>query len=409
MKTLKASTKHLLYAIAGIIVVAFVFVAGIAVGFTNRPEVSRITSLFNKEAAFAAPVDFEPFWKVWNLLDEKYVDIDNVDEQAKVWGAIKGLTDAVGDPYTVFFDPEENKEFNEVIEGEFSGIGIELGVRDGALTVIAPLNGSPAEKAGLATDDVIAAIDGEVTNDFTVDDAIKRIKGDKGTPVTLTVIKADSGKTEDVRIIRDTISIPTIETKLRDDGVFVISLYSFSENAPVLFQGALQKFLSSKSDKLIIDLRGNPGGYLDGAIDIASWFLPSGKVVVKEDFGGAKPEELYRSKGYNIFRDKPIHVAILVDEGSASASEILAGALREHGVATLVGMQTYGKGTVQELIPVTDTTSIKITVAKWLTPNGLSINENGLTPDYVVPLTEEDIEGGRDPQLDKAVDVLLGS
>jgi carboxyl-terminal processing protease len=182
-------------------------------------------------------------------------------------------------------------------------------------------------------------------------------------------------------------------------------LYSFSENSPNLFRGALRQFVESGDSKLILDLRGNPGGYLEAAIDMASWFLPSDKVVVREDFGGAEPQEVYRSRGYDIFNDK-LKFVILVDKGSASASEILAGALKEQGRATLVGEQTFGKGSVQELVDITSDTSLKVTVARWLTPNGLSISGAGIAPDYVVPISDADKAAGRDPQLEKAIEIL---
>lgn len=402
-----ARARKIVYIFTGVSLVVFAFVAGVVMGFQNRPEVSKITSLFNKENAFAAPVDFDAFWETWNVIDEKYADKSKIDDEEKVWGAIKGLAASLGDPYTVFFDPEETKEFNEVIDGSFSGIGVEIGMKDGVLTVIAPLKDSPAERAGLRAGDSIIAIGEVSTADMTVDDSIKLIKGEKGTDVVLTIYRDGEDATQSVTVTRDIIDIPTIDSELRDDGVFVISLYSFSENAPVLFQGALREFLNTKSDKLIIDLRDNPGGYLDGAVDIASWFLPIGEPVVKEGLGNAD-DKVYRSKGYNVFKDKPVKVAILVNGGSASASEILAGALKENGVATLVGEQTFGKGTVQELVPITNDTELKITVAKWFTPNGISINENGLTPDVVVPLTSMDYSEGRDPQMDEAVALLLG-
>ena len=188
-------------------------------------------------------------------------------------------------------------------------------------------------------------------------------------------------------------------------GVFVISLYSFSANSPDLFREALRKFIDSGSDKLVLDLRNNPGGYLEAALDMASWFLPTGKVVVSENFGDKQPPDVYKSKGYDIFTDK-LKFAILVNEGSASASEILAGALQDQKKAVLIGEKTFGKGSVQELIPVTGSTSIKITVAHWFTPNGKSISNSGLTPDIIVPLTADNTKGGADPQMDAAVKYL---
>jgi carboxyl-terminal processing protease len=206
-------------------------------------------------------------------------------------------------------------------------------------------------------------------------------------------------------MIRDTINIPTLDTELRKDGIFSIKLYSFSANSASLFRDAIRSFAKSGSDKLLLDLRGNPGGYLDSAVDISSWFLPSGKTVVSEDYGNNKAPDVYRSRGYNLFNDK-LKFVILIDGGSASASEIVAGAMQDNKRAKLVGAQSFGKGSVQETIKVTPDTLLKITVAKWLTPNGTSISEKGLTPDYLVEPTPKDISDKIDPQLNKAVEIL---
>jgi len=235
---------------------------------------------------------------------------------------------------------------------------------------------------------------------------VEKIRGEKGTSVTLTIFRDGDKEPQEIKIVRDVIELPTLDTEKRADGIFVIKLYNFSEHSPELFQKALIAFADSGSTKLLLDLRGNPGGYLDAAVDMASWFLPVGKIVVSEDFGGNAEPRIYRSKGYDIFNEE-LRMVILVDNGSASASEILAGSLNEHGVAKLVGTQTYGKGSVQELVKVTDTTSLKITVAKWLTPKGISISEKGLTPDYLIPVTKADIAKKKDPQLAKAVQLLL--
>ena len=241
---------------------------------------------------------------------------------------------------------------------------------------------------------------------MAVDAAVKLIRGEKGTSVKLLIVRNGDVKPIEISVVRDTINIPTIDTKLRSDGIFIISLYSFSENSPSLFTKALREFVISGSDKLILDLRGNPGGYLEASVDMASWFLPTGKVIVREDFGKKQKEEVYRSKGYDIFSDK-LKMVILINRGSASASEILTGALSEHGKATVVGERSFGKGSVQELVNITNDTSLKITIARWLTPNGKSISEEGITPTYVATSSEKDLKDGRDVQLEKAVEILL--
>lgn len=371
-------------------------------------------------------IDFAPFWAAWNILEERFVSATSTEKttaQEKLWGAIGGLTDSLGDPYTVFLPPEEKKIFESDISGNFEGVGMEIGKKDDILIVVAPLKGTPAEKAGLRSGDKIIQIDKTLTNDLSVDGAVRLIRGKRGTTVKLTILREGNGGPMDISVTRDVINIPTIETptsgnrtgeasqsdkykKLLDEkGVFVIRLYNFYSPSPGAFRQSLREFVESGANKLIIDLRGNPGGFLEASVDIASWFLPQGKTVVRENFGEGKGERLYRSKGYNIFGENSKFV-ILVDGGSASASEILAGALREHGKAVLVGAQTFGKGSVQELVPLTEDTSLKVTVAQWLTPQGMSISEGGLKPDYEVKITQEDLSAGRDPQLEKAVELI---
>jgi carboxyl-terminal processing protease len=391
-----------------IIILIGVFAVGVYAGFNRAPELSHAQTILNKEEGKPGDVDFALFWKVWNELEDKYVSpTDNAElptAQERVYAAIEGLASAYGDPYTVFFPPEESKAFEEEISGEFQGIGAEIGKKEGILTVVAPIKNTPAYRAGLQPGDQIISIDDKSTGDLTVDEAIKLIRGKKGTVVVLTIIR-DGKEPQKISITRDTIEIPTVETKkIADKGIFVISLYNFSEQSSARFRTALGEFVSSGYSKLIVDLRGNPGGYLIEANRIASWFLPKGQVVVSEYAGEDKPREVYTSEGYDLF-SKNLKMVILVNEGSASASEILAGALSEYKVATLVGTKTFGKGTVQELIKVSPLTSLKVTIARWLTPNGKNIAE-GIVPDHVVELTEEDAKAGKDPQLDKAIELL---
>jgi len=370
-------------------------------------------------------VDFEPFWRAWNIVQEKYVSTKPATtteealatDEEKVYGAIKGLLGSLDDPYTVFFPPEEAKAFQDDISGNFSGVGMEIGIRDNILTVVAPLKGTPASRAGIHSGDRILKIDERSTQDMAVDIAVRLIRGTKGTTVNLSILTDGADEPKLVKIVRDTIQIPTIsfdagpgddgteQQGLRKDGVFVFRLYNFSAQSPELFRSALQRFIETGSTKLILDLRGNPGGYLEAAVDMASWFLPKSAVVVSEHFGGTETPRVHYSRGYNIFNDN-LKMVILVNQGSASASEILAGALQEHGVATLVGEKTFGKGSVQELIPVTGDAQMKLTVARWLTPNGTSLSAGGLNPDVVVEMTREDLEAGRDPQFDRAISLL---
>ncbi len=392
------------YIIIGVLLVVVLFILGVYLGYSSRPEIDRVL-LSNKETAVETPADFAPFWKVWNIINEKYPGSKTTDQE-KVYGAISGLLGSLNDPYSVFFDPEEAKSFQEEISGNFSGIGMEVGTKDKVLTVIAPLKNTPAYNAGIKSGDKVLKVDGVETYGLSAEKAVKLIRGEKGTTVTLTIFREGEKDSREIKIVRDIINIPTLDTELRQDGIFVIKLYSFSANSSKLFRNAMKEFVLSKSDKLLLDLRGNPGGYLDASVDMASWFLPEGKVVVTEDYGTSKEPTVFRSRGYNIFNEK-LKFIILIDGGSASASEILAGAMRDHGRAKLVGSQSFGKGSVQQMVDVTDDTVLKITVAKWLTPNGATIAEVGLTPDYIVEEGDKESKDKKDPQLNKAVELLL--
>lgn len=390
---------------------AIIAISFYSLGFNSGEKSlsTRVVGIENTMEGQPLNVDFAPFWKTWNLISEKYVPasttLKTVDDQQKVWGAIQGLTSALGDPYTVFFPPVESKLFEADIRGNFEGVGMEILAQEGVIVVIAPLKGSPAERAGIISGDRIIKINDKETSSLSTEDAVQLIRGKKGTAVTFTVFRKEIDEPFDVKVIRDVIDIPTINTRELPGGIFVIELYNFSAQSPNLFRAALREFIISKNDKLILDLRNNPGGYLEAAIDMASWFLPSSKVVVREDFGKDQEEKVYRSKGYDIFTDD-LKFVILVDGGSASASEILAGALAEHGRATLVGEKTFGKGSVQELVDITSETSLKITIARWLTPNGVSISQNGIEPEFSVEYTLEDRKAGRDPQFEKAVEIV---
>ncbi|MFA7252790.1 MAG: S41 family peptidase [Candidatus Paceibacterota bacterium] len=403
--------KHYRLPIILILLLALSF--GLGLSFGRQQMVSGSSDLVivnNNLASTSVQIDMEPFWKVWKLLDEKYVDTHKststvmTTDQDRIWGAIAGLTDSLGDPYTIFMPPEEAKEFEEDINGNFEGVGMEIGIKEDVLTVVSPLKGSPAEKAGLLSGDKIIMIDDKPAADLSADQAVKLIRGQSGTAVKISVLRGTSTKTLEFKITRAVIDIPTLKTEVKDD-VFVISLYNFYAQADTQFQQALNEFIKSKKHKLILDLRGNPGGYLSSAVNMTSWFLPLGKPIVREDFGDGRPEHVYRSKGYDVFTDN-LKMVILVDGGSASASEILAGALQEYGKAKLVGEKTFGKGSVQELVSVTDDTSLKVTVAKWLTPFGKSISDGGLTPDFIVKITDTDLKAKTDPQMEKAVQVL---
>lgn len=392
-----------------ILLIIIAFFSGVFFEKDRNTKINNLPLISNNGALQPTSVDFSPLWKTWNVINEKFVPATTTDiltNEEKLYGAIQGLASSLGDPYTVFLPPEDAEIFEDDISGNFEGVGMEIGIRDNVLTVIAPLKDNPAERAGIKTGDKILKIDDTATDGMTIDKAVKLIRGEGGTAVKLTILREGEDELLEIEVVRGTIQIPTIDTKLRDDGVFVIELYNFSAISANLFREALREFINSGTDKMILDLRGNPGGFLEASIDMASWFLPTGKVVVTEDFGENDKPRIHRSKGYNIFNDN-LKMIILVNQGSASASEILAGALQQQNKATLVGTNTFGKGSVQELVKITPDSSFKVTIAHWLTPNGKSISDGGLSPDVEVQFTKEDLEAKGDPQLEKAVELLL--
>jgi carboxyl-terminal processing protease len=382
------------------------FFAGLFIGEKGVPGARATWSIGGGDPPQG--VDLSPLWKAWQVLDQKFVasgTSTNLSSEDKVYGLIEGLAKAYGDPYTVFLPPEDSAMFEDDINGSFGGVGMEVGMRDDAITVIAPLKGTPAEREGIRAGDLVLEINGKSTQDMTVDEAVRNIRGKEGTTVTLVLGRKGEKELITKTVTREIIRIPTIGTTLRQDGIFVIELYNFGATAPDEFRKALRAFVASGSKNLVVDLRSNPGGFLDGAVDIASWFLPAGTPVVIEDYGQKQEKSILRSKGSSLKTDD-WRVVVLVNEGSASASEIVAGALQEHKKAVLIGAKTFGKGSVQELVRITGDTSLKVTIARWLTPGGVSISENGLTPDIEVARTLEDFEAGRDPQLERAVEYL---
>ncbi len=352
-------------------------------------------------------VDFSPFWKVWSEINDNFVGTttSTTTDEARLHGAIKGMVASLGDPYTTFFTPEENTNFETELAGSLEGVGMVVGIKEKQLVVISPVKNSPASKAGVLAGDKIVLIDGKDTAGISVEEAVKLIRGKKGTQVKIT-FERDGSKLEKA-LIRDLIVVPAVETERVDSTTLIIKINTFSSNVANEFRVALREFITGGYTKMIIDLRDNPGGYLDAAVDMTSWFVSQGKIIVTEDFGTKRDAIIYRSKGYDLFNPN-FRIVVLINKGSASASEIFAGALSEYGIATLVGEQSFGKGSVQEVVPITNNTSLKITVAKWLTPKGKSLAEGGLKPDFVVEMKEEDYKAGRDPQKQKAIDLIKG-
>ncbi len=347
-------------------------------------------------------VDMNLFWKVWSVIENKYVKRDSLDRKNMIYGAIGGLVDSLEDPYSVFMKPADSKVFSENLSGLIGGIGAEMTIKNNNLTVVAPLEDSPAQKAGLLTGDVVFEVDGKNIVGMNLDDAIKLIRGEKGTSVNLKINREGLSQPKSFIIVRDIIKIPNYKFEIKNN-VPIVKLFNFNNEIPNDFKFMVEKVLKLDNDKLIIDLRNNPGGYLESAVSVASWILPKGDVVAIENYGNGKKDE-YRSYGYKAL--EKYKIVILVNEGSASASEILAGALRDVKGIKIIGEKTFGKGVVQELENFTDGSSVKITTAKWFTPKGTSINEEGIKPDIIVPMTEKDITNGKDPQLQKALEIV---
>lgn len=346
-------------------------------------------------------VNFNMFWDVWDALKSKYVDHNKLSDKEMFYGALKGLAESTGDPYTVFMDPKDAQSFSNDLAGTFEGIGAEIGIKNNILTVVSPLAGSPADKAGLKAGDKIYAINDVSTAGISVDDAVAEIRGQKGTTVKLTVIREGVDKPMDFEITRNTIIVKSVDTKM-DKGIFVITINSFNDDTQDLFDKAVEDAVKAKPKGIILDLRNNPGGYLETAIDVASAWIKNG-VIVTEKFSDTKKTD-FQAKG--VAPLDGYKTVVLVNQGSASASEIVAGALKDDGKATLVGEKTFGKGSVQDLEDLPDGSELKITVAKWLTPKGYNINEQGIEPDVKVDLTQKDYDAGKDPQMDKAIQII---
>lgn len=408
----KDSKKPILGLFLAFVFAASAFVAGVNAGqdgFLSKQEASLLSWFFGYQQSEATRPDLDEFWRVWDLLEEKFVSAtttEAVSSEERLEGAIEGLVNSYGDPYTVYLPPTDAEIFEEDISGNFSGVGMEVGLRDGLVTIISPLPDTPAEKAGLLAGDIIIKIDDKSTEGMRIDEAVQLIRGERGTEVLLTIFREENSEFKEIGVIRDTITIPTIKTE-REGDTFIIALYSFNALAEQMVNEAMKEYHASDAQSLIIDLRGNPGGYLQSAVAIAGNILPSGKVVVREQAGDGV-EKQFRSPGRPEQEFTKENLVVLVDGGSASASEILAGALRDHGVATIIGVNTFGKGSVQELVDLPNKSSLKVTVARWLTPNGISISHQGLTPDIVIERTVTDREAGVDPQRDAGLRFLRG-
>ncbi|MEK7473457.1 MAG: S41 family peptidase [Patescibacteria group bacterium] len=401
--------SFVLILLAGIGLGVFVGRAGIgapstSVATTGQGRVLGIGQ--SAPASVSSNVEFKVFWETWELLKEKYYK-QPIDDKTLFYGAMSGLADSFGDPYTQYFEPKGAEEFQEALSGKFSGIGAEIGSKEGRITIVAPLPETPAERAGLRAGDLIMAINGTSTEGMTVEKAVSLIRGEEGTQVTLTIFRPSNGEGEafDVSITRAVIRVASVRLKWPEADIAHIEVINFNDDTRIRFEETVTEALAKDPKGIILDLRNNPGGYLDIAVSMAGEWVGN-DIVLKERQQGKIIEQL-RGTGRHRFAGIP--TVVLVNKGSASAAEIVSGALQDHGVATIVGEQTFGKGSVQDYINLSDGSAVKITIAEWLTPNERTINETGLEPDILIERTNEDYENQRDPQLDRAVGILQGT
>ncbi|GMR19057.1 MAG: hypothetical protein BMS9Abin34_182 [Patescibacteria group bacterium] len=385
----------------------FIFLAGWQVGYAGfqvnlRANPPGIT-VENKTPS-SSTIDFSLLWDTIARINKEYL-FRPVDGKKLLYGAVSGLVGALDDPYTSFLDPEQNKQFDSSLEGVYEGIGAEIGIRNDQLMIVAPLDGSPAKAVGVRAGDQILEIDGVSTVGISIVEAVSKIRGPAGAKVVLTLRRGDQSAFK-TTIVRDRIQVKSVSWEEKDGGVFYLKVSRFGNGTNGEWDEAIRSIKSAGGIKgVVLDLRSNPGGYLAGAVYLASEFLEDGAVVIQEDSGGGR-RTLSVQSTKNDRGLLGVSVAVLIDGGSASASEILAGVLQERAGAKLVGKKSFGKGTVQDAVDFKDGSGLHLTVAKWLTPSGRWVHEKGLEPDFEVELTEDDLDNNRDPQIDKALELL---
>ena len=394
-----------------IVAILLIFALGFRTGQysieKSKREPSFSYKVKNLQEKNTRDIDFSLFWETWNALEDHYVDKKKLDPNQLYYGAIKGMVASVGDSYTFFLTPEENKQSKDDLGGHFEGIGAELGLKNNQIVVVTPLKNSPAEKAGVKAGDIISKVDATSTKNWTLNQALSKIRGPKGKKVVLTMSRKE--KEIDISVVRDQINVPFVELSY-EEKTAIIELSRFGDDTDRLWDQAINKIVDAQEkgnvDSIVLDMRGNPGGYLDGAVYIASEFLPKGSLVVKQEFAD-KPTETYLTKREGKLLSIPL--VVLVNEGSASAAEIVAGALRDYKRATLVGEKTFGKGSVQQAIDLKDGAGVHVTISKWILPKGDWIHQKGIEPKTVVKneipegntLTKEN-----DLQLKKAIEIV---
>lgn len=412
--------KYVLIGLVALMLLAGMFTGGLAVGYfasgsnifptmgspINSPILPNVTLSTPEGANEGTPADlqtlFKPFWEAWELVHNQYVD-QPVDDVALMQGAIRGMLASLGDQHTSYMDPQEFTDANAGLEGTYEGIGAYVDTSGEYLTIISPIKNSPAEAAGLRPGDRIIAIDGEDMTGIQPELARRRVLGPAGSVVELTVSRGDEPEPLIFEITRAQIVVASVEHEMFENGIGYIKLNTFGDTTSNELRTALEEIMANKPRGLVLDMRNNGGGYLQTAVEVASQFIPEGVVLI-ERYGDGR-EDTYDARSGGLATDIPL--VVLVNQGTASASEIVAGAIQDYERGKLVGMTTFGKGSVQIWNPLSDNQgAVRVTIAKWLTPLERTIHEIGLAPDFEVDLTEEDFEAERDPQLDKAIEVL---
>ncbi|MFA5076365.1 MAG: S41 family peptidase [Patescibacteria group bacterium] len=399
--------QKLLVVYLTIVILVFGFVAGFWTGQTDPVVPAEQGQLLNKPAigerpAFLAKdVDFSLFNQVWQTVREDYLHKDQVTDSQLFYGALAGIVAALGDSHSSFFDPEMTRNFSEELAGSFEGIGAEIAIKKNQLMIVSPLPATPAYRAGLQAEDRILAIDGQETLVMPLDYAVSIIRGAKGTVVKLLIMRTGWPEPREFEIIRDVIQFESVTWEMKDQNIAYLKITSFNDDTQQLFNQAVAQIVMKNPKGIILDLRSNPGGFFNDSVNVASAWIEDGVVVIESSNGDKKE---FSARGQARLKDYP--TVVLVNKGSASASEIVAGALQDYKKATIVGQTTFGKGSVQDLRPLADGSSVKITVADWLTPQGRQIDEVGITPDVVIELTGDDFDNSLDPQLDKALEIL---
>ncbi len=398
----KTLGKKLFMALAALVI----FAAGFYAGQAKLDLPAPVTKFIDRGREKAPQnVDWNLLWDSIKLINEKYVNRP-ADMQKILFGAISGAVGSLDDPYSVFLPPEQAKDFQEELKGSLEGIGAEIAIKHQRLTVVAPIDGSPALKAGIRGGDYVIKVNGEDTSDLSLSQAVGKIRGPAGTTVKLTVLHVGDTDTVDITITRAKIEVKSVSAEIRDinEGkIGYIKVRRFGEDTAGLVKNTASEFLAGGVKGIVFDVRNDPGGYLESAIDVASLWVKEGETVLIQKSGDGS-ENVYKARGQA--RLNPIPTVVLMNGGSASASEIVAGALRDHGLAKLIGEKSFGKGSVQELLELSGSSQLKLTIAKWLTPDGHDLNQDGLEPDIKVGLTEQDFQDSRDPQLDRAFEEL---